>query len=332
VVRDAARRPDYYITVVQDISERKAAEAARDETRRRHRSLFENMLDGYAYCRMVFADGKPADFVYLDVNPAFVRLTGLSNVVGRPVSEVIPHLAQSNPELFEIYGRIAAGGGPERFETYVDALGIWFSVAVYCPEPGHFVAVFDNITERKRAEEKRARLTRIYRTLGETNQAIVRGGDRQEMFEAICRAAADLGGFRLVRIGRLEDEPVALTMVAHAGPAAGLLADQSIANWSQEAEGRRCVVDMARQGGRYSAVVDTVSSPWRQAYAAFGIQALAVFPLREGGKTTHLMLFYAPAADYFDEDTTTLLDELAADVSLGLDNLIQAEALRLYRE
>jgi len=118
----------------------------------RYRSLFENMLEGLAYCQMLFDGDRPTDFIYLEVNQAFETLTGLKDVVGRRVSEVIPGVQASNPELFEIYGRVAAGGAPERFETFIEALGIWFSISVYCPRPKHFIAIFDNITERKRAE------------------------------------------------------------------------------------------------------------------------------------------------------------------------------------
>ena len=89
----------------------------------RYRSLFENMLDGFAYCKMFFEDGKPQDFVYLYVNDSFERLTGLKNVVGKKVTEVIPGIRESNPELFEIYGRVALTGNPEKFETYVDVPG-----------------------------------------------------------------------------------------------------------------------------------------------------------------------------------------------------------------
>jgi PAS domain S-box-containing protein len=120
----------------------------------RYRSLFENMLDGFAYCRMIFENNRPRDFIYLDVNSAFEKLTGLKNVVGKKVTEVIPGIRESNPELFKIYGRVALSGAPERFETYVEPLGIWFSISVYCPGKEHFVAVFDNITERKRTEEE----------------------------------------------------------------------------------------------------------------------------------------------------------------------------------
>ena len=126
--------------------------AALRESEQRFRSLFENMLNGFAYCRMLFDEGRPQDFIYLAVNNAFETLTGLKNVVGKKVSEVIPGLRQSDPELFEIYGRVALTGVPESFETYVDALDTWFAVSVYSPSKEHFVAVFDVITERKRAE------------------------------------------------------------------------------------------------------------------------------------------------------------------------------------
>ncbi|MBW8369453.1 MAG: EAL domain-containing protein [Thiobacillus sp.] len=117
-------------------------------------TIVEHMLNGMTYCRMLFEDGQPRDFIYLYTNPAFESLTGLSGVIGKRVTDVIPDIHESNPLLFEIFGRVARGGEPEAFETHVEALGMWFSVTVYSPRPEHFVAVFDVITERKRAERE----------------------------------------------------------------------------------------------------------------------------------------------------------------------------------
>ncbi len=152
--RNAAGRILEFLESNVDITARKRIEDALRGSEARYAQLFDSLLDGFAYCRMLFDDEhRPIDFVYVRVNQAFERLTGLHDVVGRRVTEVIPGIRQSNPELFDIYGRVATTGQPEEFETYLEPLRMWLAVAVYRPEPDHFVAVFDNVTDRKRALE-----------------------------------------------------------------------------------------------------------------------------------------------------------------------------------
>jgi len=131
-----------------------AAQKSLEGSEGRYRNLFENMLEGLAYCRMLYDEhGHPADWVYIDVNAAFERLTGVKNAAGRKVSEVIPGIRESNPELFEIYGRVAMTGLSKEFETFVKPLSRWFRVSVFRPVKDHFVAIFEDITGRKQAEE-----------------------------------------------------------------------------------------------------------------------------------------------------------------------------------
>jgi PAS domain S-box-containing protein len=134
----------------------KKIESSQLHTEIEYRFLFENMLNGFAYCKMLFdTDGKPVDFVYLQINEAFEKLTGLkrSNVVGKKVTQAIPGVEQAHPELLEIYGKVAKTGKPEKFELYFKPLNIWLFISVYSPKKNYFVAVFDNITERKNNEE-----------------------------------------------------------------------------------------------------------------------------------------------------------------------------------
>lgn len=144
-----------------EITARKRAEYALLESERllesekRFRSLFEHMLEGVAYCRMLYDEnGRPDDFVYLDVNSSFSELPGFHDVVGKKVSEVLPGIKESDPELLEAYGRVASTGRAEKFEIFSKRLSLWRSMSVYSAEKGYFVAVSENITERKRIESE----------------------------------------------------------------------------------------------------------------------------------------------------------------------------------
>jgi len=153
-LKDADGKVTLFIGSTIDLTERKHAEESKRETEESYRFLFDNMLEGYAYCKILYDHDTPNDFIYPDVNEKFEELTKLKKVVGKKVSEVIPGIQESNPELFEVYGRVAQSGKPEKLEAFVPELGIWFSLSIYSPRAEHFVAVFDNITERKMAEDE----------------------------------------------------------------------------------------------------------------------------------------------------------------------------------
>ena len=133
--------------------ERARAEAEVQESEERYRTLFESVTVGFCIVDLVYDEsGRPVDYCYLEVNPTFEAQTGLSNVEGRCVSEVIPGL---EPYWFEMFGRVAETGEPARRLDHAAPLGRWFDVyATRVGGPGsrRVALLFTDVTEQKEAE------------------------------------------------------------------------------------------------------------------------------------------------------------------------------------
>ncbi|MDD4101963.1 MAG: PAS domain S-box protein, partial [Kiritimatiellae bacterium] len=131
----------------------------RDQTlEHNYRILFKEMLDGFAVHEIICdAGGKPVDYRFLNVNPAFERMTGLSSeeIVGKTVQEVLP---QTERCWIERFGNVALTGEPTRFEEYSGELCRHFYVSAFRVAPGRFATVVQDVTERKKAEAEQARL------------------------------------------------------------------------------------------------------------------------------------------------------------------------------
>jgi PAS domain S-box-containing protein len=138
----------------QDITGRKQAGENLLQSEMRYRLLFENMVEGFAFCRVLFEQGRPRDFIYLEVNRAFEKMTGLRNVVGRKGSDVIPGRFEMDLGFWERYGRVVLTGQAERFDRYDPVLKKWFSISAYCPRKEHYITVLHDITGRKQAEQR----------------------------------------------------------------------------------------------------------------------------------------------------------------------------------
>ncbi len=134
------------------IKEKRKIEEAIRTSEQRYHSLFDNIFEGFALCQMIYKDGRADDYIYLEVNDAFGKLTGLHNVIGKKLSEIIPELKTHNIELLETYGRVALTGKPEKLEIYAQSLEIWVDLSVYSTAQGFFTVLFDDITVRKSAE------------------------------------------------------------------------------------------------------------------------------------------------------------------------------------
>jgi PAS domain S-box-containing protein len=145
--------------VVIDATVQKQAEERMQASDERYRTLFDSVDDGVCVIDMLYdAAGKPCDYRFLEVNPAFVRHTGLHDAVGRTMRSLNP---VHEEHWFETYGRVAATGVPERFENEAAGLKRWYDVyaaRVGAPGSHRVVVLFTDITERRRTELELRRL------------------------------------------------------------------------------------------------------------------------------------------------------------------------------
>jgi diguanylate cyclase (GGDEF)-like protein/PAS domain S-box-containing protein len=139
------KTPYQVYTLFEDVTaERKA--------RQNYQTLFNEMMDAFAVHEIILDDqGKPVDYRFLAVNPAFESMTGLKadDIIGKTVLEVIPNL---EPYWIEIYGKVALTGETVQFENFSIGTGKHFAISAFRPKPMQFACTFIDITQRVVAE------------------------------------------------------------------------------------------------------------------------------------------------------------------------------------
>jgi signal transduction histidine kinase/CheY-like chemotaxis protein len=152
-VLDARGEITEWFGAASDISARKEAEQALRLSQQRYHTLFDSIDEGYCVIRMLFdAQGKGCDYVFLEINQAFERHTGLKDAVGRAMTELAPG---HETWWYEVYGEIAKTGESRRFDHAAAVLHRHYDVYAFrigAPEDFHVAVLFTDVTERKRHE------------------------------------------------------------------------------------------------------------------------------------------------------------------------------------
>ncbi|MGZ5141861.1 MAG: putative bifunctional diguanylate cyclase/phosphodiesterase, partial [Burkholderiales bacterium] len=192
-------------------------------------------------------------------------------------------------------------------------------------------SIGEDITERKRAEDRIVQLNRVHAILSGINTLIVRVRDRDQLFTEACEIAVDKGGFRMAWIGIVDPSVGHLVPVASAGVDEALLTAIKVRYVSSDNIPLGNTI-AARAMRAKNAVVsnDLQTNPevrLRKEYVECGIRSRAVLPLIVSDEAVGVLALYAGEIEFFHEEELKLLTELAGDIAFAIDHLEKEEKL-----
>jgi PAS domain S-box-containing protein len=165
------------------------------ESRDHFRALFDLIDEGFCIIEMLRDEaGKDIDYRFLEVNPAFVRVTGLTDAVGKTARELVPGVESY---WIDSYGAVARTGEPRKIVAPAAAMSIDFDVyAVRVGGAGSLrVAILlRNLTERERiARELRDSNERLRQTVDLAQIGAVRVNLQTLAVETSAQTRANFG-------------------------------------------------------------------------------------------------------------------------------------------
>lgn len=195
-------------------------------------------------------------------------------------------------------------------------------------------ALLSLLEDQREAAAQIRRLYTAYAVLSQTNEAIVRLGNRDALFERICHICADTGGYLGAWIGLIDEATARLAPSVSAGNLGDYLSGIGISLDPAVPEGRGPSAVALREGRPYYCndfLADPATAPWHEAARQAAIRASAALPLTRRNFVVGTLNLYAAETGAFDAQTCALLEEMAKDVSFALENF-DREALRRQAE
>jgi len=137
----------------KEIEDRKKTVEKLKQSEQKYRSLFENMTTGFAIHEMIFDDkGNSTDYRFIEVNPAFEKLTGLKSedIIDKKATEVIPGIEK---DWIKTFGRVVKTGDSIAYHNNVSELGRYFDTWIFKTDKNNFAVIFTDVSERVKAEK-----------------------------------------------------------------------------------------------------------------------------------------------------------------------------------
>jgi PAS domain S-box-containing protein len=155
-LRDASGALRGFAKIARDDTERKLIEEELAESNRHSSNILESITDAF------YAIDRDWRFAYLNKQAEFLLQRKREELLGKNIWEEFPEAVGTL--FYEQYHKVIAEAVPVSFEAFYAPLDGWFEVRGY-PSPDGLSVYFQNISERKYAEEALRKSEEKYRTL-----------------------------------------------------------------------------------------------------------------------------------------------------------------------
>ena len=149
------------VAVYRDISARKKAEQLLRDREARYRLLFDSMVSGFCVVEMLCNKrGEVYDYRFLEANPAYTKMIGISNIQGKTLRQLSPAISD---KWLEVVSDVVATGKDNRSTNYSYSVDKWFDVHVMRvgrKRSCMAALLVKDITEHMNIEEERASYTK----------------------------------------------------------------------------------------------------------------------------------------------------------------------------
>jgi PAS domain S-box-containing protein len=192
------------------------------------------------------------------------------------------------------------------------------------------------ITRLSNKEKELHQLSRMFKALTDSSQAMMQAGDERDYLNAVCRIIVENCGYAMAWIGLAEeDEGKTVRPVASAGFETGYLESLDI-TWADTELGRGPTGTAIRTGkpcGCRNILTDPQFKPWREEAIKRGYSSSIALPLWDRGKVFGAVNIFSREPDAFSDDEAKLLSDLARDLaSYGISTIRLRTAHALAEE
>ena len=324
-----------FIFIARDITVRKLAEEALQESEEKYRSLVENSPNGI----IIYVDDK-----IIFINNEGLRITGAKSKEELMEKSVLDFIHPDSK--ISIIQRIKEKLLDNTISTTVEEQFINLAgdhidveikaVPIIYEHKSAIQFIINDITQRKQATIELNKINRVYALISQINNLILRAHDREELFQEICNIAVTSGKYRMSWIGILNEDNKTIKIAAFAGYEEGYFTNNKEITVVETPQGKGPTGTAMREGKTIicnDIINDPNMKPWRDNAIERGYNSSISIPIIVRNKNIGTFNLYSGEKNTFSsQEEIELLEKITQNLAFTIESILFEEDRKVTEE